>query len=141
MKTGFTKASGRCLVGAAEQDGLTLITVTLDAPNDWQDHKALFSLGFSRYERVEVIAPRAVNYRIPVLGGITPFVTLSNKDGFSCVLPRGERDRISITPDISAYPIAPIKNGLSCGRLLIRRAGTVIATVPLYATEDIPQHP
>ncbi len=141
MKTGFTKASGRCLVGAAEQDGLTLITVTLDAPNDWQDHRSLFSLGFSRYERVEVIAPRAVNYRIPVLGGSAPFVTLSNKDGFSCVLPRGERDGISVTPDISAYPIAPITSGLPCGRLLIRRANTVIATVPLYATSDIPQHP
>ena len=48
IKTGFTKASGRCLVSAAERDGVTLVAVTLSAPNDWADHKALFDYGFER---------------------------------------------------------------------------------------------
>ena len=47
VKTGFTKASGRCLVGAAERDGALLISVTLSAPNDWNDHISLFHYGFS----------------------------------------------------------------------------------------------
>ena len=47
IKTGFTKASGRCLVGAAERDGALLISVTLSAPNDWNDHKTLWNYGFS----------------------------------------------------------------------------------------------
>ena len=34
IKTGFTKKSGRCLVSAAERDGLEFIAVTLNAPND-----------------------------------------------------------------------------------------------------------
>ncbi|MBO7169961.1 MAG: D-alanyl-D-alanine carboxypeptidase, partial [Clostridia bacterium] len=38
LKTGFTKSSGRCLVGAAKRDGVLLISVTLNAPSDWQDH-------------------------------------------------------------------------------------------------------
>ena len=46
VKTGFTKRSGRCLVGAAERDGLSLITVTLDAPSDWSDHKKMLDFGF-----------------------------------------------------------------------------------------------
>ncbi|MBP1549768.1 MAG: D-alanyl-D-alanine carboxypeptidase, partial [Oscillospiraceae bacterium] len=37
VKTGFTDEAGRCLVSAAEKDGVTLIAVTLNAPNDWQD--------------------------------------------------------------------------------------------------------
>ena len=47
VKTGYTKKSGRCLVGAAEKDGARLISVTLSAPNDWQDHLSLFQYGFS----------------------------------------------------------------------------------------------
>lgn len=47
IKTGFTKTSGRCLVGAAKRDGTLLISVTLAAPNDWNDHTALFHHGFS----------------------------------------------------------------------------------------------
>jgi len=47
VKTGFTKKSGRCLVGAAEKDGARLISVTLAAPNDWNDHTSLFHYGFS----------------------------------------------------------------------------------------------
>ena len=46
IKTGFTKKSGRCLVGASEREGLTMISVTIDAPNDWSDHKNLLDFVF-----------------------------------------------------------------------------------------------
>lgn len=48
VKTGFTKASGRCLVSACERNGLTLIAVTLKAPDDWNDHKKLYDFGFEK---------------------------------------------------------------------------------------------
>ena len=51
-KTGFTKKSGRCLVTCAERNGLKLIAVTLDAPDDWNDHAKLYDFGFANYERV-----------------------------------------------------------------------------------------
>ena len=49
VKTGFTKKSGRCLVSAAERDGVLLISVTLNDPNDWNDHTVLFDYGFSLF--------------------------------------------------------------------------------------------
>ncbi len=48
IKTGFTKASGRCLVSSAERNGVTLVAVTLSAPDDWNDHKKLFEYGFEK---------------------------------------------------------------------------------------------
>lgn len=48
VKTGFTKKSGRCLVGAARRDGALLITVTLNAPDDWRDHRTLWAYGFAQ---------------------------------------------------------------------------------------------
>lgn len=53
IKTGFTKASGRCLVSAAERDGVILVAVTLSAPDDWNDHKKLFEYGFEKVKVYE----------------------------------------------------------------------------------------
>lgn len=47
IKTGFTKKSGRCLVSAAKRGGITLVAVTLNAGDDWNDHIKLFDYGFS----------------------------------------------------------------------------------------------
>ncbi len=67
IKTGFTKASGRCLVSAAERNGVTLVAVTLFAPDDWNDHKKLFEYGF---EKVKVFKTEfdAERIKIDVVG-------------------------------------------------------------------------
>ena len=54
VKTGFTKKSGRCLVSAAESDGITLVAVTLNDPDDWIDHKNMMNLGFESLESVNI---------------------------------------------------------------------------------------
>lgn len=57
VKTGFTKRSGRCLVSAAERNGVTLIAVTLNAPNDWNDHMNMLDYGFSVCGMKEILTP------------------------------------------------------------------------------------
>ncbi|SDI97351.1 D-alanyl-D-alanine carboxypeptidase family protein [Salimicrobium halophilum] len=47
-KTGYTKAAGRTFVSSAEKDGVTLIAVTLNAPDDWEDHRMLYEYGFEK---------------------------------------------------------------------------------------------
>ncbi len=69
VKTGYTRAAGRILVGAAEREGRRLISVTLSAPDDWEDHRKLLDYGFSRYEiRPLVTAGQQVG-TIPLLFG------------------------------------------------------------------------
>lgn len=53
--SGYTKKTGRCLVSAAERDGITLIAVTLGAPDDWNDHKKMLDYGFSNTELKPII--------------------------------------------------------------------------------------
>ena len=48
-KTGYTMASGRCLVSAAQKDGLTLIAVTMNDRDDWRDHAAMYNYGFDNH--------------------------------------------------------------------------------------------
>ena len=54
VKTGYTKRSGRCLVSAAEQNGVRLIAVTLDDPDDWNDHKNMLNYGFTIVESINL---------------------------------------------------------------------------------------
>ncbi|SFF62554.1 D-alanyl-D-alanine carboxypeptidase [Halobacillus alkaliphilus] len=53
-KTGYTKKAGRTLVSSAEKDGMELIAVTLNAPDDWNDHQRMFEWGFENFESVKL---------------------------------------------------------------------------------------
>ena len=52
VKTGYTIAAGRTLVSCAERGGMRLVCVTLNAPDDWNDHKYLLDKVFSDYRIV-----------------------------------------------------------------------------------------
>jgi len=52
IKTGFHSAAGQCFVGAAERDGVRLVTVDLNsvsATDKWVDTIRMFNYGFTRY--------------------------------------------------------------------------------------------
>jgi D-alanyl-D-alanine carboxypeptidase len=51
IKTGYTSKAGRTLVSAATKGGVTLICVTLNDPNDWDDHAALYDWGFEQLKQ------------------------------------------------------------------------------------------
>ncbi|ANB57230.1 D-alanyl-D-alanine carboxypeptidase dacB [Anoxybacillus sp. B7M1] len=48
-KTGYTKKAKRTLVTTASKEGLNLIAVTLNAPDDWNDHISMYEYGFDHY--------------------------------------------------------------------------------------------
>ena len=45
-KTGYTKRAKRTLVTTASKDNLDLIAVTLNGPDDWNDHINMYEYGF-----------------------------------------------------------------------------------------------
>lgn len=55
VKTGYTKVAKRCLASSATKNGYQLATITLNAPDDWNDHVKLFEYGFNNYENVLII--------------------------------------------------------------------------------------
>lgn len=54
-KTGYTKRANRTLVSTASKNDMDLIAVTLDAPDDWNDHIALFESAFDTYQKMKLI--------------------------------------------------------------------------------------
>lgn len=57
-KTGYTKRAKRTLVTTAEKDGMELIAVTLNAPDDWNDHITMYEYGFEHYVLAKIAKKR-----------------------------------------------------------------------------------
>jgi D-alanyl-D-alanine carboxypeptidase len=55
VKTGYTKLAKRCLASSATRDGRQLATITLNAPDDWNDSMALMDWGFQQFSNVTVV--------------------------------------------------------------------------------------
>lgn len=132
VKTGFTKATGRCLVSAAERDGVQLIAVTLNAPNDWNDHRALLDYGFAQYESVSLAKQGDFACTLPLIGGDCDCVALHIQNDVTAVLPK---ERASIVEHIELIRprFAPIYAGDEVGRIVYTLNGKEIASSPLYA--------
>ena len=54
-KTGFTELARRTLVTTGSKDNINIVVVTLNDPNDWSDHKALYEKIFIDYENYQLI--------------------------------------------------------------------------------------
>ena len=55
VKTGYTKAAGRCLVSGALRQGMQLVCVVLNAPDMWNDSLRLLDNGFENFTMTTVL--------------------------------------------------------------------------------------
>ena len=60
-KTGYTKRAKRTLVTTATKGDLNLIAVTLNGPDDWNDHINMYENGFHNFELVKVLKKGIIN--------------------------------------------------------------------------------
>ncbi len=138
IKTGFTRDSGRCLVSAAERDGVTLIAVTLRAPNDWDDHISLFDYGFSRFTSVLLCDTDTHLYPLDLVNGQDAYVMVGNREAKRITLPIGHGE-IRHTVEMRRFEFAPVSSGDILGHVVYRcdtdQDGTeeILASVPLTA--------
>lgn len=131
MKTGYTEQAGRTLVSSAERDGQTLIAVTLCAPNDWADHAALFDYGFETFSSHILCTEGKLFRRVPVQGGLVPFVPAVTAEQIS--FPLSEKDQVRARVTLSASVEAPVAEGAVLGRLSFYQGETLIGETDLIA--------
>lgn len=115
VKTGFTKLAGRCLVSAACRDGVTLICVTLKAPNDWDDHKKLMNWGFDQLETVSLTASLA-GVAVPV-GGSGTAVPVAQQTPVEVVLPAESTGQLEEERQLPSFVYGPVKAGEPLGEV------------------------
>lgn len=133
VKTGFTKKSGRCLVSAARRGGITLVAVTLNAPDDWADHKDLLDYGFSVCKS-SLLACDLSQTAMPVSGGKKDSVALrlayrsEGLEGSKCVLL------------IKPFEYAPVNEGETVGKAVFVYGDRVVAEIPVVTAQSVEAH-
>lgn len=135
-KTGFTKKSGRCLVTSAEKDGVCLIAVTLNAPDDWNDHINMYSYGFSRLTAVKN-ADKNFSFKADVVGGMTDTVEVRPAAAVDYVKQTDSDDGISRRVIINSFLYAPLEKGQVVGRAEYYSEGKTVCTIPLITEKAV----
>ncbi len=136
VKTGFTDNARRCLVSAAERDGVTLIAVTLNAPDDWSDHKKLFDYGFSMVNSQE-ISPESVS--VDIVGGTVREVTAAPESSAVVGLTASEAGEIRTEYRVPAFVYAEVSAGDCMGYVEIYYKEELLRSIPLLAERDCPR--
>ncbi|MDE5618403.1 MAG: D-alanyl-D-alanine carboxypeptidase [Clostridia bacterium] len=65
VKTGFTKKAGRCLVSAAERDGMQLICVALNRGDMWGESMGAMDKAFAEYEALKFAEKDTALFTLP----------------------------------------------------------------------------
>lgn len=135
VKTGYTKAAGRCLVSAVTRDGMTLICVTLDDPNDWADHTSLQNEMFKQYTPTELTTTDKVIDKVVVAGGLLGYTGVSADKAYT--FPTCDGDDIKVDTSLSEDLTFPIKTGDSVGKGTVTVNGEKYGEFNLIACDDI----
>lgn len=128
LKTGYTDEAGRTLVSSALREGQELIAVTLNAPNDWADHAALFDYGFAAYP-CTLAAAAGEGICLPVSGSLCRFTRVCTAADFCYPLAEGEciQRRVELPSQVSA----PVLAGFPAGSLVLTLDGEEVGRLPL----------
>ncbi len=137
IKTGFTKKSGRCLVSAVEKDGKTLVAVTLNAYDDWNDHIKMYDYSFEIVKSINFLCDLQ-DVKVKIVGGeenvvgvhipVAPTITTTD-------------DNFSYTSKIyiKSFEYAPIDEGAVLGFVeFYDKNGVNVAVADICADSSVP---
>lgn len=136
IKTGYTKSAGRTLVSCAERNGLRLICVTLNDPDDWNDHASLYDWGFENCRRENIVNRTSDYCTLPVISGEKAIVGVRAAEDFSVLLKNAD-DSVEVLPELPEFVYADVTEGDVAGKLVIKLNGEEIKTVDLVYSESI----
>lgn len=135
VKTGYTDEAGRCLVSACERDGKDLICVTLNDPDDWNDHLALYSYGFETASAADITLPQEL--LLDIAGSREEQITASPLGSrLTLTTLSAKQEDISFTVIAPPFVYAPVRQGDRVGELAVELCGSEIERIPLYADAD-----
>lgn len=152
-KTGFTGKAGYCYVGAASQDGKTLVVALLASgwpPHKtykWSDCRKLFDYGFAHYS-LHTLDDSLIDYSrfasIPVRNAQTahigdsaaiPLQIMESKGVVKILLK--ETEQVQVNYQIPDALTAPVTQGETVGRITYTLDGEELCSYTLIAPQNV----
>lgn len=133
VKTGFTKRCGRCLVSSVSRLGRRLIAVTLNAPDDWNDHISLHEQGFKRFSERQILSSGEVGFATVAAGQQCRKIALYIEEDFSFALAEDEQPSVTLCGPRIVY--GPVDGGQQYGTIRVSLNNALLAELPVYFSE------
>lgn len=148
VKTGFTGKAGNCFVGAAQRNGMELISVVLASgwgnsgkERKWSDTKNILNYGFENYQISEVITEGVNTGNVPVTKSKEGFVnTKIAESGFACVTEE-ELNSLKTVVNLKKSVEAPVKKNDVLGTASVyTQSGELLFQTDIVSCENIERH-
>ncbi len=133
VKTGYTDDAGRCVVTAAERDGVQLIAVVLDGAYMWNDSIAMLDYGFRHIEGRDFVKKGEIVARVSVAGGESETVGLSAEKMLRLPVPNNDASVYRREIKVPRSVEAPVRRGEKIGEVVYYYKGQKVASVALTA--------
>ena len=133
IKTGFTDKARRCLVSSCMREGCELICVTLNDPDDWNDHMKLYGYAFSKVQPRRISPPESK-------------VRINSADGgeLVCEVPNlimsmteKAAQRVTEKVYIPQFVYAPVEKDEAVGKVVYELDGREIAERTIKAAQKL----
>ena len=133
IKTGFTDKARRCLVSSCMREGCELICVTLNDPDDWNDHMKLYGYAFSKVQPRRISPPES-KVRINSADGgelvcEVPDLIMSMTDKAA--------QRVTEKVYIPQFVYAPVEKDEAVGKVVYELDGREIAERTIKAAQKL----
>ena len=137
VKTGYTKAAGRILVSSAVRDARRVVAVTIDAPDDWNDHTRFLEESFSRYQLRTLITQGQRLGTLEVFGGENSRVEVLAAEDFR--FPFAEEESPWVMLPGSGFVYAPLAEGADAGFAYVMIEGNYVGKIPVVYGQTVEQ--
>ena len=147
-KTGYSKASGNCLVSTAEKDGLELISVITGVEMKYPDDQTvidsftetdrLLRWGFDNFASYQIVSQGQSIKEIEIENGEPPVINGICAETMHVTVEKGvAAESIQVTSTLREDIIAaPVSSGDVVGTVSLVRDGKVLASTDLIAGEN-----
>ena len=133
IKTGYTKAAGRTLVSSCEKNSRRLICVTLSAPDDWNDHKAIYNWAYGTYEE-RVLLEKQEKFSVPIMDGSGCVIWAVPETDVTAFL--REDETADYVVELPRFVFGSVEQGERAGQIVVFADGNVVNKVPLVYSDS-----
>ena len=147
-KTGFSRASGNCLVSTAEKDGMELISVITGVEIKYPDEQTVIDAftetdrllvwGFDNYRSHVILNSGQVVRQVEVEKGVPEVIDAVCADTIYVTLEKGiSTDTVQVVNNLGEEAIpAPVSAGDVLGTVSVMSDGRILTTTSLIAGAD-----
>lgn len=135
IKTGYTKAAGRCLVFGAKRGDLEVIGVVLNCPDWFNEAERLMDMGFDKYDYFHALSQGESLRMLPVANGVKDVVSIAPAKDLGSVIPKNSIP--SLEYDLPDTLPAGFSIGDVVGEARIVHDKQILASCPLVLQEGI----